>query len=120
MASIASASEYPVHFGWDANAETDLAGYRLYQSDASGQYQFGEEHAVAAIGPGETTISRAINTEQTYYWVLTAVDTAGQESLPSNEVSYTLNRPPAAPANFSITVNLTFNLTAPGQLATVE
>jgi hypothetical protein len=75
---------------WDANTEPDLAGYRIYQSDTSGIYTFGpdydvEDLTVAQAGdPPSCTLTNVLNA--TWYWVVTAYDTEGLESEPSNEV----------------------------------
>lgn len=67
---------------WNANTESDLAGYRLYQSTTSGTYG-------SPIEVGNVT-SYAVNnlvSGTRYYFRLTAVDTSGNESSPSSEVS---------------------------------
>jgi hypothetical protein len=67
---------------WDPNPEGDLAGYKLYQGVASGVYtepptvlQKVTTYTVTGLAPG------------TYFYVLTAYNTAGDESGYSNEVS---------------------------------
>jgi BACON domain-containing protein/fibronectin type III domain protein len=67
---------------WNANADVDLAGYKVYMGTGSGMYG-------APIVVGNVT-SYAMNNLQigmTYYFAITAVDTAGNESLYSAEVS---------------------------------
>lgn len=93
-----------VTFEWDANSEADLAGYRLYQSAASGNYIYGQGNEVLDIAAG--TVTGTINvTDGTYFWVLTAYDTDGNESDPSNEVTRKLDATrPSAPSGLSITV----------------
>jgi len=83
-ACIAMAAE--VTFTWDANTEPDLAGYQLYQSDASGDYIFGGGNHVFSIQAGIETCVLDVS-EGGWYWVLTAFDTSGNESGPSNECS---------------------------------
>ena len=67
---------------WDANTETDLAGYILYQGITEGSYgnpiEVGNvtSYTVSGLDPG-----------MTYYFAVTAYDTGGNESGPSNEVS---------------------------------
>ena len=67
---------------WDANAETDLAGYNVYMGTQSGVYG-------APISIGNTTSYTVGNLTggRTYYFSLTAVDGAGNESERSAEVS---------------------------------
>ena len=94
-----------VTFEWDANTEEDLAGYRLYTSHVSGQYPFGDVSQAIEIGPSETTIDVDIpESDEIYYFVLTAYDYAGNESGPSNEVELHIpiidRIPPDAPVNF--------------------
>lgn len=68
--------------GWNANTESDLAGYVLYWGTKSGTY-------AAAVDVGKDTSYQFDNvgTGVTYYVVVTAYDTAGNESDYSKEVS---------------------------------
>jgi len=92
-----------ITFEWDANSEGDLVGYRLYQSDTSGSYTFGDGNQVATITAGTEIVTITGITDGTYFWVLTAYDTNENESGPSNEVTKTIdNTPPAPPQNFWI------------------
>jgi Viral BACON domain/Fibronectin type III domain len=67
---------------WDANAETDLAGYNIYMGTQPGMYG-------APISVGNTTSYTVGNLTggRTYYFSLTAIDSAGNESQHSSEVS---------------------------------
>ena len=92
-----------VTFEWDPNSEQDLAGYRIYQSDSSGNYTFGEGNEVADIPAGTEIVTLLGVLDGKWYWVLTAYDQNGNESGPSNEVSATLDtEAPAPPQNFII------------------
>jgi len=68
---------------WAANSESDLAGYRVYQGTTSGSYG-------PAVDIGNTTVYTAQNLDSglTYYFAVTAHDTSGNESPPSDEVSH--------------------------------
>jgi hypothetical protein len=70
-----------VAFGWDANTEPDLAGYRLYSTATPGVY---EEQPVADV---TTNTARVGVSEGQHWFVVTAYDWAGHESDPSNEVA---------------------------------
>ncbi|HEV3344091.1 MAG TPA: hypothetical protein VG125_27195, partial [Pirellulales bacterium] len=92
---------------WSASSLTNLAGYRVYRGTVKG----GENVLVATVGPGQTTDTdnnavQILSTGQptlalvsqatggtlaagTYYYVVTAVDTSGNQTLASNEHSGT-------------------------------
>ena len=93
-----------VSFKWDANTETDLAGYRIYQSTTSGQYTYGAVTAVGTIPAGTETVTVNVPDDGTYFWVMTAFDNGGNESGPSNEVTKLLDSPPASPKGFRNTI----------------
>ena len=94
-----------VTFEWDANSETDLAGYRLYQSQTPGVYTFGDGNQVASILTGTETVTITGVSDGVYYWVLTAYDTHGNESGPSNEVTANLDTlAPGSPTTVTITI----------------
>ena len=100
MSSTAWAAK--ITFTWDANTETNLAGYRLYKSATSGSYQYGptSPNFVSSIPDGtETYTMLNVAENQKSYFVLTAYNNNNQESGPSNEVFVDLT-PPAAPKNF--------------------
>jgi len=89
-------------FIWDANSESDLAGYRLYQSQTSGNYV---DTFVSDIPAGTETVTISDVADGIYYWVLTAYDTDDNESGYSNEVMADLDTlAPDTPTNVVITV----------------
>lgn len=97
------AAQYQVTFEWNANTEADLAGYRLYMSSTAGQYSYGAGNALASVGKVTTVqVPVEVTEGQKRYFVLTALDESGNESGPSNEVSWTAPdvTAPAPPSNF--------------------
>ena len=93
------ASAATIDFGWDANTESDLAGYRLYQSTTAGSYVKGE--FLAEILAPAVTYTLENVADGTYYYVLTAYDNNGNESDFSNEVTADVDQTaPAAPQGF--------------------
>jgi hypothetical protein len=77
---------------WDPNPAPNLAGYRLYYGTNSGVY-------TQEIDVGNMTATLVSNLKEgrTYFFAVTAYNTAA-ESLPSNEVSYTVPVSRATPA----------------------
>jgi hypothetical protein len=69
---------------WDPDPASNLAGYRLYYGTSSGVY-------TQEINVGNTTATLVSNLTEgrTYFFAVTAYNSAA-ESLPSNEVSYTV------------------------------
>lgn len=98
-ATSASAATITKTLLWDANTEADIAGYRLYQSNVAG----GPYTLKANVGKVTTTVVTLTATvPTTFAWVLTALDTAGNESGYSNEVTFLFSpdvTAPAAPGN---------------------
>jgi len=81
-----------VILAWDPSPSTNVAGYRVYYGPAAGNY-------TDRLDVGNVTTATVPNLQAgvTYYFVVTAYNAAGVESLPSNEVAYTV---PAPPENF--------------------
>lgn len=114
LSTAAFAATERINFGWDANTEADLAGYRLYMSSTSGQYTYVGKNAsltptnppasyVKSVAKPAVAMSADVTGQdgQRIYFVLTAFDTAGNESGASNEVTYVFtDSPPAAPKGF--------------------
>ncbi len=83
--SSLATSEGIVGIGWNANPESDLAGYNLYVGTAPGVY--GPTYEIGNITEHYvTTLQKAI----TYYFTLTAYNLNGIESEPSSEISTTI------------------------------
>ena len=70
---------------WDANTESDLAGYKVYTGPSPGTY-------TSPYDAGNVTVLDVINLTpgQTYYFAITAYNKFTQESGYSNEVSKTI------------------------------
>ena len=81
LATLAQAAT--INVSWNPNTEPDLAGYRLYVGEASGQY--GEPVDVGNVTGHVMEITPEYGA--TYYFALTAYDTSGNESGYSDEAS---------------------------------
>lgn len=94
-----------VTLGWDANTETDLAGYRVYYGTASGVYGQVKGEGLDA-GLNTTFTVTGLEKGPTYYFAVTAYDNEATplESGFSNEVS--TNGAPGVPGGIRITVTV--------------
>jgi hypothetical protein len=80
-----------ITLAWDANTETDLAGYRLYYGTSSRSYG-------SPISVGTTTTYTMQNLSPgTYFFTVTAYNTSGAESGYSNEVSTIIGQTDTTP-----------------------
>src|SRR5687767_11064656 len=77
-----------VTLAWDQNPEPDIAGYRLHYGEATGVYT-----QSADAGSALTATVTDLTIGRTYFFVVTAYNTAELESLPSEEVSFTADQP---------------------------
>jgi hypothetical protein len=73
---------------WTANRESDLAGYKVYVGTASGTYSF--PGSAFVIGKVTSYTVSNLPMGQTYFFAISAYDSAGNESLLSAEVSKSL------------------------------
>ena len=82
---LALSAQESVTLAWDANSESDLAGYRIYY----GQSSQSRTNRIEVVNGTTATISN-LSRGRTYSFVATAYNSSGLESEPSNEVSYTV------------------------------
>ena len=74
---------------WNTNTELDLAGYEVYQATASGAYSLTPIATLPKTDLSYTATGLQVGT--TYYFTVTAYDTAGNESQKSPEVSKSIS-----------------------------
>ncbi len=72
---------------WDANTETDLAGYRVFYREDGQSYDYNNP---AWEGIQTTCTIYSLDDGTGYYFVARAFDTWGNESGDSDEVTYTV------------------------------
>jgi fibronectin type 3 domain-containing protein len=70
-----------INLTWDPNKDPDLAGYKIYYGTASKRYGPGID-----VGKVTTYSLTGLVTGEKYYISVTAYNTKGRESAPSNEV----------------------------------
>ena len=78
-----------VTLAWDANPEPDVAGYRVYYSTVSGSYA-----NVIEVGSALSAELSDLQAGTTYYFAVTAYNTADLESPHSDELSYSVPSDP--------------------------
>jgi len=67
-----------------------VVGYKVYRSAASdGPYRLLDSSLVTAL----TYIDSTVQASQTYFYVVTSVDSTSDESVYSNEASFTIPTP---------------------------
>ena len=92
---ISTSHAQQVSLAWNANTEPDLQAYRVYSGTASRTYSSNSN-----VGNITTCTISGLTAGTTYFFAVTALDCAGNESGYSTEVSYTVPvpAPPPAPA----------------------
>ncbi len=75
-------AQHTVALSWQASTST-VSGYRVYRSTASGAGFSPLGSTISALSYSDATVSNG----STYYYVVTAVDAAGNESPNSNQVT---------------------------------
>lgn len=90
-----------VEVTWKANAEPDLAGYRVYIGTVSGEYADPIE-----VKQPSCTVTLTPETGMLYYFAVTAFDTSNRESVPSDEAVCFVpdNNAPETPGMITIIV----------------
>ena len=81
-----------VDLSWSINLETDLAGYRVYRSE-----QEGTKGALLTkeLLPTPAYRDTSVHNGQKYWYSVTAVDKAGNESVPSPPIAVEVAQPPS-------------------------
>jgi fibronectin type 3 domain-containing protein len=74
---------------WNASAST-VAGYNVYRGSQTGGPYVAVNSAPEA---GTSYVDDAVTAGQTYYYVVTAVDSGGTESVYSNQVQAVIPSP---------------------------
>ncbi len=82
-----------ITLAWDASADPNIAGYKVYYGSASGSYS-----AAVDVGGQTTCTIPNLSAGTPYYFAATEYDKSGQESGYSNEVVYY----PTSSCTFSI------------------
>ena len=79
----AARSAQSASLSWDASPDLTVAGYNIYFGGASGVYT-----NMIAVGNQLSAVISGMDEGGTYYFVLTAFDALGLESIYSNEATY--------------------------------
>lgn len=96
-----------VDLAWDANTEPDLADYKIYKSEVSGDYSSAVTYKLSLNPAGRNPLCPDpydpfkaeccefnmpdLEDGKIYYFVATALDTDGNESDYSVEISHSVN-----------------------------
>ena len=90
---------------WNPDTDPTEVGFRLYYGTSSGQYSQVED-----VGNATTATISGLSAGVTYYFVVTAYNSSGLESLPSSEVSFTV--PIISVSLAGVTTGAIFNASA--------
>ena len=96
FASITFGASINLKATWTPNTETDMASYRLYRIDTPTRTLLGTINHPPTL-PYTFTLSVADGSTGTLRFVLTAVDTSGNESGDSNVMQHPFDFLPPAP-----------------------
>jgi hypothetical protein len=112
-----------VALSWDANTESDLAGYKVHYNVDSSSLPFDGAGAVEGGSPVDvhnltTATISGLDPSRTYYFAVTAYNTTGIESAYSNIVTVLESVSPAIPPHD--TTAPVVSLTAPGNNSSVS
>jgi hypothetical protein len=89
-----------LNVSWNANTETDLAGYKVYYGTQSGAYG-----SPVDVGQATTCTIADVTGGATYYVAVSAYDTSGNESEKSAQVSASVPVADTTPPTGTIKIN---------------
>jgi hypothetical protein len=81
--------QHSASLSWMSSKTTGVVGYNVYRGTVSG----GPYAQVGSLGSGLTYMDTGVSAGQTYYYVLTAVDSTGTESVFSNQAQAVVPAP---------------------------
>jgi hypothetical protein len=110
LAAVSSQAAQSVTLAWNPSSGPNLVGYRVREGTVSGTY-------TQTIDVGNNTSATISNLASgaTYYFVVSAYNTAGVESVPSNELSFTATA--SSSLSFVPNRDLVWRNTATGQVS---
>lgn len=106
-----------ITLAWDPDPAPNIAGYRLYSGIVSGVYT-----QQIDVGNTTTTVVSNLVAGTTYFFAVTAYNTVGLESAPSNQISYSVPSsgptptPTPVPTPIPVPFTLDGNADYPGYL----
>lgn len=114
-AQAQTATDKQVSISWDAGPEPDIQYYQLYVSSTGDDAEYGPAGDPIPFNPNEPDAPATLSTSYTFvapagaettrWFKVTAIDTSGNESAPSEAVSVTVdNLAPAPPTNLRVEV----------------
>ena len=83
LQGVAEAGQQSVTLAWDASRDNNIAGYAVYYGTNSGSYW-----GFVDAGTNSSASIPGLKEGLTYYIIVTAYDAKGDESAPSNEITY--------------------------------
>jgi len=104
FAAVGTANAGSLLASWDANMESDLAGYKVYYGKVSGNYTH-----IQDVGNVTSYLAENLDDGERYYFVITAYDLVGNESDFSDEISAVVALPTLLIANTSNGIELTWS-----------
>ena len=110
--NVVYAGERTLNFTWDQNICQDFAGWHIYQSEESGIYEEVPAFDIPYVSEQDdynaTEAIMSLDGEECiYFFVMTAYDTKGNESIYSNECNVTIDfLSPDEPFSLMIKVNV--------------
>lgn len=85
-------STFVVELSWSINLETDFAGYRVYRSEQQGERG---QLVTPDLLPTPAFRDNSVAPGHRYWYSVTALDRAGNESAPSGSVAVDIPQPPS-------------------------
>ena len=81
--------QHKVQLSWHASTSSGVIGYYLYRSTTSG----GPYTQISSLDSSTSATDNTVASGETYYYVVTAVDSSSQESAYSNQVTAVIPSP---------------------------
>jgi hypothetical protein len=89
VSGSATAPQHSVALAWSASSSNDVVAYNIYRGTVSG----GPYALLTSMNGSTADTDSAVQSGMTYYYIVTAVDSAGSESIYSNPTQAVIPSP---------------------------